>query len=52
MTNTPEDMTKRLEQQAQVQIEQFDMVRAQQESIDTPKQMLSQLIKGRKKPKA
>ena len=37
MSNTPEKTTKRLEQQAQVQREQFDMIRAQQESIDTLK---------------
>ena len=35
MVNTPEETTRRLEQQAQVQREQFDMIRAWQESIDT-----------------
>ena len=44
MANTPEDTTKRLEQQAQIQREQFDMIRTQQESIDTLKQMLVQLL--------
>ena len=37
MTNTPEETARRFEQQAQVQREQFDMIRAQQESIDTLK---------------
>ena len=35
MVNTPEETTMHLEQQAQVQREQFDMIRARQESIDT-----------------
>ena len=38
MTNTPEETTWRFEQQAQVQREQFDMICAQQESIDSLKQ--------------
>jgi len=42
----------RFEQQAQTQREQLDMIRAQQESIDTLKKMLSQLLEGRRKPKA
>ena len=37
MTNTPEETARRLEQQAQVQKEQFEMIRAQQESIDSLK---------------
>jgi len=49
MTNTSEEMTRRLEQQSQIQREQFDMIRAQQESIDTLKQMLAQLLKDKKK---
>jgi len=49
MKNTPEDTTKRLEQQAQVQKEQLEMIRAQQESIDSLKQMLAQLLEDRRK---
>ena len=41
MASTPEEMARRFEQQAQTQREQLDMIRAQQESIDTLKQMLS-----------
>jgi len=41
MAGTSEEMAKRFEEQARVQREQFDMIRAQQESIDTLKQMLS-----------
>jgi len=52
MANTPEDATRRLEQQAQVQREQFDMIRAQQEYIDTLKQMLAQLLEDKKKSNA
>jgi len=52
MANTLEETTKRLEQQAHVQREQFDMIRAQQESIDTLKQMLAQLLEDKKKSKA
>ena len=44
ITNTPEETARRLEQQAQVQKEQFEMIRAQQESIDSLKQMLAQLL--------
>jgi len=51
MANTPEETTRRLEQQAQVQREQFDMIRVQQESIDTLKQMLAQLLEDKKKSK-
>ena len=51
MAGTPEEMAKRFEEQARVQREQFDMIRAQQESIDTLKQMLLQLLKEKKKPK-
>ena len=43
-------MAKRLEDQAQVEREQLDMIRAQQESIDVLKQMLTKLFK-KKKPK-
>ena len=49
MTNTSEETTRRLEQQAQIQREQFDMIHAQQESIDTLKQMLAQLLEDKKK---
>jgi len=52
MANTPEELTRRLEQQAQVQKEQFDMIHTQQESIDTLKQMLAQLLEDKKKSKA
>ena len=53
MASTPEEMARRFEQQAQTQREQLDMIRAQQESIDSLKQMLSQLIEDKKKkPKA
>ena len=34
MISTPEETARRLEQQAQVQKEQLEMIRAQQESID------------------
>ena len=51
MANTPNEMTRHLEQQAQVQREQFDMIRAQQESIDTLKKILIQLLKDKKKSK-
>jgi len=49
MTNTPEETAGRLEQHAQVQREQFDMIRAQQESIDALKQMLAQLLEDKRK---
>jgi len=52
MASTPEEMARRFEQQAQAQREQLDMIRAQQESIVTLKQMLSQLLEGKKKLKA
>jgi len=42
-------MARRFEQQAQVQREQLDMIRAQQESIDTLKKMLSQLLEDKNK---
>jgi len=48
MTNTPEETARRLEQQAQVQKEQFVMIRAQQESIDSLKQMLVQLLEDKR----
>ena len=51
MANTPEEVTTHFEQQAQAQREQLDVIRAQQESIDTLKQMLSQLLEGGRKPK-
>ena len=49
MTNTPEETARHFEQQAQVQREQFDMIRTQQESIDSLKQMLAQLLEDKKK---
>ena len=49
MTNTPEETARRFEQQAQVQREQFDMIRAQQESIVSLKQMLAQLLEDKRK---
>jgi len=49
MTNNLEETARRFEQQAQVQREQFDMICAQQESIDTLKQMLTQLLKDKRK---
>ena len=49
MTSTPEETAKRLEQQAQVQKEQLEMIRAQQESIDSLKQMLAQLLEDKRK---
>ena len=48
MTNTPEETARRLKQQAQVQREQFDMIRAQQEFIDTLKQIVAQLLEDKK----
>jgi len=52
MANTPEKTTRHLEQQTQVQKEQFDIIRTQQEPIDTLKQMLAQLLEDKKKSKA
>jgi len=49
MTNTPEETARRFEQQAQVQREQFDMIRAQKESIDSLKQILAQLLEYKRK---
>jgi len=43
--NTLEKMSRRFKQQAQAQREQLDMIRAQQESIDSLKQILLQLLK-------
>ena len=43
MESTPEKMARRFEQQAQAQREQLDMTHDQQESIDSLKQMLSQI---------
>jgi len=37
MASTPKEMTRRFEQQAQTQREQLNMIRAQQESIDSLK---------------
>ena len=49
MTSTPEETARRLEQQAQVQKEQFELIRAQQESIDSLKQMLAQLLEDKRR---
>ena len=49
MASIPEEMARRSEQQAQAQREQLDMICAQQESIDTLKQMFLQLLKNKKK---
>jgi len=49
MTSTPEETARRLEQQAQVQKEQFEIIRPQQESIDSLKQMLAQLLEDKRK---
>jgi len=51
IAGTPEEVAKQFEEKAQVPREQFDMIRAQQESIDTLKQMFTQLLKEKKKPK-
>ena len=49
ITNTPEETARRLEQQAQVQKKQFELIRAQQESIDCLKHMLAQLLEDKRK---
>ena len=49
MTGTPEETARRLDQQAQVQKEQLDMILAQRESIDSLKQMLAQLLEDKRK---
>ena len=51
MVGTPEEVARQFEEHARVQREQLDMIRALQESINTLKQMLSQLLKEKKKPK-
>ena len=51
MTSTPKEMARHFEQQSQVQREQLDMIRAQQESINTLKQMLTKLLNKKEKPK-
>jgi len=48
MAENPEEVARQFEEQARVQREQLDMVRAQQESIDTLKKMLCQLLKEKK----
>ena len=47
MAGDSEEMIKRLEDQAR-----FDMIRNQQDSIDSLKQMLATLLKEKQKPKA
>jgi len=49
MAGTSKDLAKQIKEQAQVQREQFSMIQAQQESINTLKQMLAQLLKKKKK---
>jgi len=49
MINTPKETARRLEQQAQVQKEQFELIRTQQKSIDSLKQMLVQLLVDKRK---
>jgi len=49
MIGTPKETARRLEQQAQVQKEQLDMIHAQQESINSLKQMLAQLLEDKRK---
>jgi len=49
MVGTPEETTRHLEQQAQIQKRQMDMIISQQESIDSLKQMLAQLLEDRRK---
>jgi len=49
MAETPKEMARRFEQQAQVQREQLDMIHAKQEFIDTLKQMFLQLLEDKKK---
>jgi len=49
MVGTPEEVTKRFKDQAQVQGKQFNMIWAQKESINTLKQMLAQLLKKKTK---
>ena len=49
MTSTLEEMARRFEQQVQPHRKQLDMIRAQQESIDSLKQILSQLLEDIKK---
>ena len=51
MASTPEEIVMRFEQQAQTQREQLEMIRAQQETINTLKQMLSQLLENGRRPK-
>ena len=49
MTGTPEETARRLEQQAQIQKRQMEMIISQQESIDSLKQMLAQLLEDRRR---
>ena len=48
MVGTPEEVARQFEEQVQIQRKQLDMIRAQQESIDALKQMLSQQLKEKK----
>ena len=48
---TLKEVARKFEEQVWVQREQLDLIRAQKESISALKQMLSQLLKERKKPK-
>ena len=49
MVGTSKELAKQFKEQAQVQREQFNMIRAQQESVNTLKQILAQLLKKKKK---
>ena len=49
MGRTPEETTKKFEEQARVQKEQSDMLHAQQQSIDDLKQMITLLIRKKMK---
>ena len=51
MVGTPEEVTKRFEEQARVQKEQQKMLRVQQESINDLKKITQLLINRRKKSK-
>ena len=49
MAGTPEDMARHFKQQSQVKREQLELIFAQQESINTLKQVLSQWLEDKKK---
>ena len=49
MASTPEKVARRFEEQIRVQREQYDMIQAQQQSINDLKDMLTMLLKKKKK---